>query len=120
MYVYHRLGCFLFGTLAPLGLSQSLTQTSGNILFHLLLLAGRLVLDEERFRQRSRNNREFTEVDLDDLGPDLDISPARLSNSKVLPTEVSITVDFELGVGKAEGIADERLYDWEDASLSSC
>ncbi|OJA11772.1 hypothetical protein AZE42_11614 [Rhizopogon vesiculosus] len=118
-------GCFLFATLAPMGLSQSLAQTSANILFHVMVCsfwfaAGRLVLDKERFRQRSQNNREFTEVDLDDLGPDLDVSPMRLSNSKALPTVVSITVDFEPGVGKAEDIANERLYDWADASLSSC
>ncbi|OAX38241.1 hypothetical protein K503DRAFT_770684 [Rhizopogon vinicolor AM-OR11-026] len=118
-------GCFLFLTLVPIGLSQSAAQTSENILFHVMVCsfwfaAGRLVLDKERFRQQSRNNREFTEVDLEDLGSDSDVSPARLSNSKAVPIEVSIAADFEPGVGKEKDIADERLYDWADTSLSRC
>ncbi|OJA17289.1 hypothetical protein AZE42_11208 [Rhizopogon vesiculosus] len=43
----------------------------------LLILAGRLALDKERFHQQSQNNGESTEVDLDDF----DVSPTRPSDS---------------------------------------
>ncbi|OAX40290.1 hypothetical protein K503DRAFT_855466 [Rhizopogon vinicolor AM-OR11-026] len=103
-------------------------QTIRNIIFPLMvfsfwLVAGRLVLNTERFRQEFQNDHELTDVDLDNLEPleDSDICPAMPSDPKVAQIALSITVDSEPGVGTEEDIADERIYDWaDDASLRSC
>ncbi|OJA15709.1 hypothetical protein AZE42_12118 [Rhizopogon vesiculosus] len=84
----------------------------------LLPLIGRLVLDKERFLQESGNDRQLTEVDLDNLEPleDCDISSARPSDSKV-----TTAIDFELGVGAEEDIAGGYICDQaDDAAVSSC
>ncbi|OJA14612.1 hypothetical protein AZE42_07959 [Rhizopogon vesiculosus] len=88
----------------------------------LLPLTGRLVLGKARFLQESENDRQLTKVDLDNLEPleDCDISSAKHSDSKVIPTKLTIVVDSELGVGAEEDIADVCICDWMDnASVSS-
>jgi len=92
------------------------------------LLVGRLVLDKERSRQESRDDpdsdltdSDLTDIDLDELEPadNLDVCPVRLSDSKVVPTEVS--TDSKSGSRTEVDIADECIYAWaDDASLSSC
>ena len=86
-------------------------------LFCWLYQAGRLVLHKEKFRQEFKDDLEITEVNLDQLEPsdNFDV-PATSSNSKVVPTEVVIAVDYESRVGMTEDIAEERVGD--DASPS--
>ena len=52
---------------------------------------------------------------------DCDISSTRSSDSKAIPTKLTIAVGSELGVGAEEDIADGFIYDWVDnASVLSC
>ncbi|OAX32322.1 hypothetical protein K503DRAFT_870222 [Rhizopogon vinicolor AM-OR11-026] len=93
------------------------------IILSLWFVTGRLVLDKERFLQESQNDFQLTEVDLDSLEPleDSDVSFARPSDSNVLPTRVTIVVDYDLSIGMEEDIADRCGCDWvDDASLSRC
>ncbi|OAX38236.1 hypothetical protein K503DRAFT_856814 [Rhizopogon vinicolor AM-OR11-026] len=98
-------------TLAPMGIES---RTIDNLLFHVMLFgfwfaADRLVLDKERFHLAVQNNRELTEVDLDNLEPldDPDICPVKPSDSKAVSTEVFIAFDSESGLETEEDITDE-------------
>jgi hypothetical protein len=58
-------------------------------------------------------------VDLDnlELPDDSDTCPSRLSSSKAVPTGVSVAVDFGLGIGREEDIANEHLLDRVNGAL---
>jgi len=118
-------GCFVFVILMAIGVLDSLTVH--NVLFYLMLSslwfsAGRLVLSKEKFRQEHKDDADITLVDLDDLEPsDFDACLAGPYDSKVVPIEVSITVNPESDVGLEGDITDEPLCHWADrGSLSSC
>ncbi|OJA20647.1 hypothetical protein AZE42_10525, partial [Rhizopogon vesiculosus] len=89
----------------------------------LLPLADRLVLDKEKFYLAVQNNRELTEVDLDNLEPldDPDICPVKPSDSKVVPTEAFIAFGSESGLEMEEDITDEThpALTWRSALLAT-
>ncbi|OAX37102.1 hypothetical protein K503DRAFT_867100 [Rhizopogon vinicolor AM-OR11-026] len=117
-------GGFFLITIAPTVDQPLMTQ---NLFFLVMLFSlwfgtGRLVLGKARFLQESENDSQLTKVDLDNLEPleDCDISSAKPSDSKAIPTKLTIAVDSELGVGAEEDIADVCICDWVDsASVSS-
>lgn len=114
------------------------TQMSGNIIFYVLLsclwfAAGRIVLNQEKFRkiQESRkgvvnDSSQWTqtiEVDSDDIMAfdDPDVCPTSTSGLEVESTKVATPLDSISDAGTKD-IADEHIWQWEEDSvpLSSC